>query len=69
MAEEVDPDAMIQRYKDRAHAVEKRDLPLIAPAEQDFLDDAIIGDATAILESGISTLTVDLRLPGAESAS
>ena len=78
MAEEFDVDAMIQRFKDRAKAVKKRDLPpiggeerqrFIAQAKQDFQDYAIIGDATASLEGGILTLTVDLRPPGADSGS
>lgn len=78
MADEFDVDAMIQRFQDRAKAVKKRDLPpiggeerqrFIAQAKQDFQDYAIIGDATATLEGGILTLTVDLRPPGAESAS
>ena len=30
-------------------------------AQQDFMDYAIIGDATGSLEDGILTLTVDLR--------
>lgn len=78
MADEFDPDAMIQRFKDRAKAVKKRDLPpiggeerqrFIAQAKQDFQDYAIIADAAVTLEGGILTLTVDLRPPGAESAS
>lgn len=78
MADEFDPEAMIQRFKDRAKAVKKRDLPpiggeerqrFIAQAKQDFQDYAIIGDATVRLEGGILTLTVDLRPPGAESTS
>ena len=78
MADEFDVDAMIQRFQDRAKAVKKRDLPpiggeerqrFIAQAKQDFQDYAIIGDATANLEGGILTLTVDLRPAGSESAS
>lgn len=78
MADEFDPDAMIQRFKDRAKAVKKRDLPpiggeerqrFIAQAKQDFQDYAIIADAAVTLEGGILTLTVDLRPPGAEAAS
>ncbi|MFN3217548.1 MAG: hypothetical protein ACE367_13725 [Acidimicrobiales bacterium] len=78
MADEFDPEAMIQRFQDRAKAVKKRDLPpiggeerqrFIAQAKQDFQDYAIIGDANVTLEGGILTLTVDLRPPGAEPAS
>ena len=70
MADTLDVDAMITRFKERAHAVKDRPLPpiageerakFIAQAQQDFMDYAIIGDATATLEDGILTLTVDLR--------
>ena len=70
MADSLDVDAMILRFKERAKAVKDRPLPPIAgeersrfleQAQQDFMDFAIIGDATASLEGGILTLTVDLR--------
>lgn len=70
MAESLDIDAMLQRYRDRAAAVRKRNLPpvggeertrLVEQAQTDFMDFAIIGDATGVLEDGILTLTVDLR--------
>lgn len=70
MADTLDVDAMITRFKERAHAVKDRPLPpiageerakFVAQAQQDFMDFAIIGDATASLEDGILTLTVDLR--------
>lgn len=73
MADTLDVDAMIKRFKERAHAVKERPLPPVAGAErqhfldqaqQDFMDYAIIGDATATLEDGILTLTVDLRPKG-----
>jgi hypothetical protein len=72
MAESFDPEAMIARFRERAAAVRKRNLPpvggderqmFIKQAEQDFMDFAIIADATPSLEDGILTLTVDLR-PG-----
>lgn len=72
MAEELDVDAMIQRFKDRAVAVRNRTLPpvggeerrrFIAQAETDFMDYAMIGDAEASLEDGVLTLRIDLR-PG-----
>ena len=65
-----DPDEMIARYRERADAVRKRNLPavggderrlFIERAEIDFMDYAIIADATPKLEDGILTLTVDLR--------
>ena len=70
MADSLDLDAMLQRFRDRAHAVKSRPLPPIAgeertrfieQAQNDFLDFAIIGDATAELVDGVLTLTVDLR--------
>jgi hypothetical protein len=73
MGEPLDVDAMLQRFKDRAHAVRSRPLPPVAGEERtrfieqaqlDFQDFAIIGDATAELADGILTLRVDLRPPG-----
>lgn len=70
MAEEIDVDAMVQRFRDRAQAVRNRPLPPIAGAERtkfvqqaqtDFQDFAIIGDAEASLDDGILVLRVDLR--------
>lgn len=70
MADTLDVDAMIKRFQERAHAVKERPLPPVAGAErkhfldqaqQDFMDYAIIGDATGSLEDGILTLTIDLR--------
>ena len=70
MAEEFDPEAMIQRFKERAQAVKNRPLPPVAGpdkkrfierAQVDYMDFAMIGDATATLEDGVLTLRVDLR--------
>lgn len=70
MAESLDVDAMIARFKERAAAVKRRNLPPIAGEERsrfieqakvDYLDYALIADAEASLEDGILTLTVDLR--------
>ena len=70
MAEGLDIDAMLQRFKDRAVAVKNRNLPPVAGPERtkfieqaqvDFQDFAIIADATASLDDGILTLRVDLR--------
>ena len=72
MADSLDIDAMLARFRDRAAAVRKRNLPpvggeertrLVEQAQTDFQDFAIIGDATGTLEDGILTLTVDLRPP------
>lgn len=70
MTDSLDLDAMLQRFRDRAHAVKDRPLPPIAgeerarfieQAQNDFQDYAIIGDATATVADGILTLTIDLR--------
>jgi len=70
VAEEFDSEAMIQRFKERAQAVKNRPLPPVAGpdkkrflerAQIDYMDFAIIGDATATLEDGVLTLRVDLR--------
>jgi hypothetical protein len=70
MANELDLDAMLQRFRDRAAAVKGRNLPpiggderarFIEQAENDFQDFAIIADAAATLDDGILTLTIDLR--------
>ena len=70
MADGLDLDEMIQRFRDRAQAVKTRPLPPIAGEERarfvrqaqlDYQDFAIIGDAEATLEDGVLTLRVDLR--------
>jgi HSP20 family molecular chaperone IbpA len=70
VAEELDVDAMIERFQARARAVRQRGIPPVEGPERkrfmdqariDFQDYAIIGDAAAKLEDGILTLTVDLR--------
>ncbi len=67
---ELDPDAMIERFRERAAAVKRRSLPpvegeartqFIEQSRLDFMDFAIIGDADVTLEDGILTLRVDLR--------
>jgi hypothetical protein len=68
--DELDVDAMLARYRDRAEAVRNRSLPPVAgpdrqrfidAAQTDYLDFAILGDATWSLDDGILTLRVDLR--------
>lgn len=70
MAEGLDVDAMIQRFKERAHAVRNRPLPPIAGEERaafirqaqlDYQDFAMVGDAEASVEDGVLVLRVDLR--------
>ena len=67
---ELDPDAMIARFQERAQAVKRRNLPPVAgserqrfvdQAQRDFQDFAIIGDAQASMEDGVLVLRVDLR--------
>lgn len=73
MEAELDVDAMITRFKERAQAVKKRNLPpvagpertrLVQQAQTDFQDYAMIGDAEASLEDGVLTLRIDLRPAG-----
>lgn len=67
---DLDTEAMLQRFRDRAHAVRSRPLPpvggdertrFIEQAQIDFQDFAILGDATASVEDGILVLRIDLR--------
>ncbi len=69
MSDELDVDAMLERFRARAGAVEHRPLPPVAGEERmrfieqaqlDFQDFAIIGDATWTFVDGVLTLTVDL---------
>ena len=73
---ELDLDAMLSRFRERAAAVKKRPLPPVAgeerrlfieQAQTDFQDFAIIGDATATIEDGVLVLRVDLRPQSASS--
>ncbi len=68
--DQLDVDAMITRFRDRAAAVRERPLPpvagperqqFIAQAQLDFQDFAMIGDASWTFADGILTLTIDLR--------
>lgn len=67
---EFDVDAMISRFRERADAVRKRNLPpvggeeraaFVRQAQLDFQDYAIIGDAKASVEEGVLVLRIDLR--------
>lgn len=66
----LDPDAMIERFRERAASVRRRQIPpvegearreFIKQAEQDFQDFAMLGDAVASVEDGFLVLRVDLR--------
>ena len=70
MAEELDVDAMLERFRERAAAVRQRNLPPVAGEERtrfieqaqlDFQDFAMLADAEATLEDGFLVLRVDLR--------
>jgi hypothetical protein len=70
--DQLDVDAMLARFRERAAAVEHRPLPPVAGEERmrfieqaqlDFQDFAIIADAEGVLEDGILVLRVDLRPP------
>ncbi len=76
MADGFNPQEMIDRFRERAEAVKKRNLPavggeerrlFIEQAERDFMDFSVIADATATLENGILTVSVDLRPPDKQS--
>jgi hypothetical protein len=69
VADELDVDTMLARFRERAAAVRDRPLPPVAGAERqrfvdqaklDFQDFAIIGDATWEFVDGVLTLRVDL---------
>lgn len=75
MADMFDPDAMVERFRERAAAVRSRPLPPVAGEERarfveqaqvDFQDFAMVGDAEATLDDGILTLRIDLRPPAAD---
>jgi len=68
--DEFDADAMIARFRERAAAVRSRGVPPLEGAERrrfmeraqlDYMDYAMLGDATASLEDGILVLRIDLR--------
>ena len=70
MADGFNPQEMIDRFRERADAVKKRNLHavggeerrlFIEQAERDFMDFAIIADASVALDDGILTLTINLR--------
>lgn len=72
MPDDLDVDAMITRFRERAAAVRRRGIPpvegperrqIIRQMQLDFQDFAMIGDAAGTLEDGILTLRLDLRGP------
>ena len=70
MADDFDVAAMVARFQERARAVRARGIPplegddrkrFIARMQQDYMDYAMLGDATGGLEDGFLVLRVDLR--------
>jgi hypothetical protein len=68
--DQLDVDAMLERFRERAAAVQRRPLPPVAGAERqqfleqaqlDFQDFAMLGDATWEFVDGVLTLKIDLR--------
>ena len=68
--DQLDVDAMLARFRERAAAVKDRPLPPVAGADRqrfveqaqlDFQDFAIVADAAWTFDDGVLTLTVDLR--------
>jgi hypothetical protein len=68
--DELDVDAMLERFRDRAAAVKDRPLPPVAgpqrenfvrQAQADFQDYAMIGDAAWDFTDGVLTLRIDLN--------
>jgi hypothetical protein len=70
MAEPLDVDAMISRFRERAQAVRNRPMPplegpdrkrFVERMQLDYQDFAMLGDASGALEDGVLVLRVDLR--------
>jgi hypothetical protein len=70
MPDEFDVNAMVERFQQRARAVRSRGLPPLEGPERkrfieqmqlDYMDFAMLGDASAELVDGVLTLTLDLR--------
>ncbi len=70
MPEDFDVDAMVARFKERAAAVRARGIPPLEGDDRkrfmkrmqlDYMDYAMLGDATGVLDDGILTLRIDLR--------
>jgi len=69
VADDLDVDAMLARFRERAAAVRGRPLPPVAgpdrqrfveQAQRDFQDFAIVGDAEWTFVDGVLTLRIDL---------
>lgn len=67
---ELDVDALIARFRERARAVRSRGIPplegpdrkrFVERMQADYMDFAMIGDAEGELADGVLTLRIDLR--------
>ncbi len=76
MDDQLDVEAMVNRFRERATAVRTRGLPPIEGADRrrflermqlDYQDFAMLGDATGAIEDGFLVLRVDLRPPEGRS--
>ena len=77
MPEQLDVPAMIERFRERARAVKNRGMPPVEGADRrrileqmqrDYMDFAMMGDATGTIEDGILVLRIDLRPPEARTS-
>jgi hypothetical protein len=74
MDDQLDVEAMVNRFRERARAVRSRGVPPLEGAERrrfiermqvDYQDFAMLGDAVGTIEDGFLVLRVDLRPPDA----
>lgn len=70
MPDDFDVDAMVTRFKERAAAVRARGIPPLEGDDRkrfmqrmqlDYMDYAMLGDATGAIEDGVLVLKIDLR--------
>lgn len=70
MSDGLDINKMLERFRERAEAVKRRNLPpvggderamFVKQAQTDYMDFALIGDASGELVDGVLTLRIDLR--------
>lgn len=70
MSDGLDINKMLERFRERAEAVKRRNLPpvggderamFVKQAQTDYTDFAMIGDADGELVDGVLTLRIDLR--------
>jgi hypothetical protein len=76
MADGLDLDAMLERFRERAAAVKRRQMPpvegearkdFVRQAQLDYQDFAMIADSVPSITDGVLTFTVDLRPEGESS--